>query len=402
MEESTIFNISDSLSIKLEVAGATDIGGGKENQDDFLIYENVEHKITFIVLLDGHHKETGKLAANSAKTKLSEFITENLLSLQINPVETLKLAYIQAHESIKQNFKDWYIKEGYQVIESSDGFLLKRKNIYTPWSCVHGGSTCSIIAFVNNMMYISNVGDSSALLCSMNHQLNKNDVEYIVDCANPTKNINDIDLSVIDSNTLILTSNHSPESISEYNRIRNFRSSSTEPLKPALNFIYDKPKYPKFCCPRLFNIDGAGIPSLTNEGQYHKTVRGDFATYVTTPRSSPHEETLSVTRSLGDLQLQTYGISYLPEIKCIDLHKIIKKVTSPISIVLASDGVWDNWLYEDVTKFITQPYNIEKVFDGKNECQQITDEFMKLNKERATNNFGNSADNATCIIVYVR
>jgi len=402
MEQTSIFKLSTSIK-EFRVGYSTDIGGGEENQDDYLIYENGEHNISVFGIFDGHNKENGKIAAISAKDKLIEFINENLLLLKSNPVETIRTAYIRAHENIKQNLKDAYIKEGYTVIETPDGYLIKRKSIYIPWSCIHGGSTCTIIIIVDNIMYISNVGDSSALLYSVDPELDENDIQYITDCAYPTKFINDniVSSDLKKSDTIKLTSDHSPENIREFYRIRDHYPNPREPLKPYLQFIYDKYGYPKCYCPNLFNIDNCGIPSLTNEGKYHKTVRGDFATYIITPLSSQFTEQLAFTRTLGDFQLQKYGVSHLPEIKSIDLDKLFKKVTSPLCIVIASDGVWDNWLYEDVTKFITESNRVEKVFTDKNGCQEITDEFMKLNQEKARTNFGNTADNATSIIVYI-
>lgn len=51
------------------------------------------------------------------------------------------------------------------------------------WSCVHGGSTCSICVLVDGLLYTTNVGDSSALLCANYPILNASNIVNIGDAA---------------------------------------------------------------------------------------------------------------------------------------------------------------------------------------------------------------------------
>jgi hypothetical protein len=114
---------------------------------------------------------------------------------------------------------------------------------------------------------------------------------------------------------------------------------------------------------------------------------------VSTPKTAKYQDALAFTRSLGDLHLHTYGnyvfpvydfsqaffsvgVTHLPEIQRLDLETVFQMLSqnsfqdgentdnsvtalekSTICIVVATDGVWDNWLYEDVSKFMFDKSN---------------------------------------------
>ena len=42
--------------------GSTDIGGGRENQDDFFVWENPSRGLMVTGVLDGHGRDVGKVS----------------------------------------------------------------------------------------------------------------------------------------------------------------------------------------------------------------------------------------------------------------------------------------------------------------------------------------------------
>lgn len=75
--------------------------------------------------------------------------------------------------------------------------------------------------------------------------------------------------------------------------------------------------------------------------------------------------------------------------------------SSTLCLVLATDGVWDNWLYEDVNKFVMDPSCLGAVGAGADGAKRVTISFMQRNALYAKRNFGSSADNATGIVMYI-
>ena len=49
-------------------------------------------------------------------------------------------------------------------------------------------------------------------------------------------------------------------------------------------------------------------------------------------------------------------MSHVPEVTCVDLHDLFREDGAdddePLVILLASDGVWDNWRFADTIKEI--------------------------------------------------
>ena len=98
------------------------------------------------------------------------------------------------------------------------------------------------------------------------------------------------------------------------------------------------------------------------------------------------------------------GVTHLPEIHQLDLSNLFQQTdenNSMISIVLATDGVWDNWTYEDVTKFVLDASCINAIKADPNGAKRVTLSFMTRNGVYAKRNFGTQADNATGIILYI-
>lgn len=161
---SSINNNNNRSNLKWQIGFDTDIGGGRENQDDCFVWSKPDEGFCVICVLDGHGREVGKIAAEAAKIRLIKYFEDNHLLLVSNPYDCLVQAHNVAHEFVKETFRVELTKQGFEVIESPEGYLMKRRNNNQVWSCVHGGSSCSIIAIIGTDMYIANVGDSSGII----------------------------------------------------------------------------------------------------------------------------------------------------------------------------------------------------------------------------------------------
>lgn len=228
-----------------------------------------------LCVLDGHGREVGKIAANAAKDSLQEYFELNFSQLKETPYECLVKAHEVAHFAIKANFKTELEQQGFEVAESPEGYLLKKKGSQQ-WSCVHGGSACSICAIVDGLMYIANVGDSSGTLCCLESVLNKSHLLPVGDAAVPVDfkdivaaNTSKSEKSVVveSSNTIVVTAEHSPESPYEFLRLRDFRPREDNPKHPSLNIVYDSPAHEKAQCPPVFTLGVNDHPLVTNKGR---------------------------------------------------------------------------------------------------------------------------------------
>eukprot|EP01041_Mallomonas_annulata_P010510 gene10509-21918_t len=421
-----------------QFGGDTDIGGSKENQDDMFVFEKKDKKICILCVLDGHGRDVGRTASNAGRKFMLEFFESKVDSLKLNPYETLVESFKGAHAYIKEAFRLRLAEQGFEVQEALEGYLLKRKRGATSWTCVHGGTSCSLLALIDQKLYVVNVGDSSGILCSPASNLNLSALQHLGDAAledlkakgtgtavtstsiitppstvSPSPSLtpsNSIDANTI-SDTLVLTAEHSPEAVSEFLRLRSTRCSSINPLYPEIQILYDSPTHDKSQCPPVFELNASGVPIVTGRGKYYKNVRQEWASLVSTPSSARFQDALAFTRSLGDFHLHTYGVSNLPEIQVIDIGAIIEKMGSLpvdttggnrlISIVLASDGVWDNFAYTDVTKFVMDPSCIAALKQDTQGAQRVATSFMQRNMTRSRSNFGSQADNATVIVMYL-
>eukprot|EP00598_Pedospumella_elongata_P005775 CAMPEP_0184983138 /NCGR_PEP_ID=MMETSP1098-20130426/12470_1 /TAXON_ID=89044 /ORGANISM="Spumella elongata, Strain CCAP 955/1" /LENGTH=502 /DNA_ID=CAMNT_0027506943 /DNA_START=56 /DNA_END=1564 /DNA_ORIENTATION=+ len=489
--------LATATTFNWQVGLETDIGGGRENQDDCFVWIKRDDNIIVLCVLDGHGREVGKIASESAKACLFKHLDENYRSLIESPAEFLVNAHGIAHEHIRNSFRAELKRQGFDVITTADGYLMKRKQATDNWSCVHGGTSCSIVALINHDLYIANVGDSTGILCSSFGVLAASDLLYVRDAAVPeeksrgtlAKNqthqaveeagtsapgspIRPAGAAAVHSdtgavapetaltapattenrnNTLVITAEHSPECPYEYERLLSFRAREGSPTVPALVVVYDSNSSDKTRCAPCFERDSAGKPCVTNKGSYYKNVRKEWASLVSTPPYAQFQDALAFTRSLGDLHLHTYGVTHLPEVQRLDMNaafqqlhtlRAVKKqqavassssanaattgesdpatgtaknetaesgsgltaeevADSTLCLVLATDGVWDNWLYEDVNKFVMDASCLGAVGAAADGAKRVTISFMQRNALYAKRNFGSNADNATGIVLYI-
>jgi hypothetical protein len=258
----TTFVAIGQQSFKYQIGFSTDIGGGRENQDEGFIWTKKETGIAVLGILDGHGREVGRLAALAAKSALVMFLEEQYERLLRDPAEFLVQAHELAHANIKSIFAAEFEKLGYQVKLNNEGYLLKRRSAFENWSCVHGGAACTIVALVQNSLYVSNVGDSTAIMCTPQPVLNAKTLKFVKDAAfagaRPVCNEAE---GATKANVLVLTAEHSPESSYEFERLRRFRPRENDPSQPALFVVYDSASHDKSQCAAVFDTStGHSVP----------------------------------------------------------------------------------------------------------------------------------------------
>lgn len=418
-------NINKSR-LKIQIGHDTDIGGSRVNQDRYSIITLPEHDVCAISVADGHCAETGHYVADITKKCLENLLETRITELIENPVSFLELCCDYIHDKIRLGLVEIMEKDGYKVKLDESGVILKRKFETHDWNDVKGGTTFSIIVLIGRKIYMANVGDSSGLLCCKHPILKPSLIKYEKDAANPTKEIHSEDVDTSPSTYIELTCDHSPERIDEYTRMRAFKCSDEDPNHAELLCVYDNQYKDKPRCPNVFDISESGIPSIRNDDgsfeYYYKNVRKEKASYLS---DRCGKNVLSVTRALGNYKLQTLGLSNKPEIQSIDLEPIFTqlklqidtakvdtaevdtetvKIVDPMSVcvVLCSDGVWDNWLYDHVCKFVMDPSCLNAIVaDQEKGAARVAKSFMLRNQTFARKNFGGQADNATGIVMYI-
>lgn len=414
----------------VQIGHLTDHGGSinAENQDISIIIPIVEHNGCLIAIADGHGP-SGKFVVEVVKSVMEELIKDTIALLLENPVAFLELAYVHIHEQIRDRLSEKLTNEGYEVSLDENGVILMRKNIHKDFTVLKGGSTFSVVLLLGKKMYIANVGDSTGLLCCKHPILKNSAFNYEKDAADPTKTVV-YDPSRDKPSTFIeLTCDHSPENIMEYLRMRRFKRFEEDHNHAEILCIYDKQGKYKPSCKQIFDINADGVVTLApvdtapidgNFEYYYKNVREEKATYVT---DRCGEYVLSATRALGDFKLGSQGISNKPEIRSINLDDVFTDLKSQIEnasaeetasttnnvldpkticVVLASDGLWDNFKYNDIQLFVMDnsclKAIVDKPIDG---AQLVVNSLMKRNKDRGVKNFKESRDNATTIVMYI-
>lgn len=234
--------------------------------------------------------------------------------------------------------------------------------LYTTGFRVNGGATCTLSIICRNMLYVAHVGDSSALLMTTSDKLN--------DTLMPAP------VTKISDKIFLVSEDHSPENITEHKRMVE--------IDPTIRCVYDDQRTDKYKLKSVFDS--------SSRRTYNKNVRGDPATYVV----NQSNKSLSVTRSLGDFELKPI-VTHIPTIIQIDISGIIGSAC----LTICSDGVWDNWKYEDVCDFLLDDSCLNAlIVDNACGVQRITDSFKIRNNTYASRNFGTHRDDASGIVAY--
>ena len=395
----TIFTFSEK---KFLTGSATDIGGSRENQDTVCCFQNSD--ILANCIFDGHGID-GKWVAEVCKLNTERLISENSERLLLDPMNALSELFSELKTILAVKTVERFSRKNRECkIEPSGVIIIKGlfNDIWQP--LVNGGATMTVLILIKKTLklYIANVGDSDAMLCSSKQIFKQDDLK----CETGLKDGLEEGIKGLEEglkNYLILTANHSPTNIDEYVRMRSTGACPTNPNKALIDVIYDKQGVASY-----FPIYDTSepIPKLLEcplGGGYHKNVRKEFATYVRTKENRK----LSFTRTMGDFEMAPYGIISEPSISSIDLSDILERYTETdlnpvLCLFVSSDGVWDNWEYQKVQEFLMYDNCLEAVGKTDDGSQKVLDSFMARNNLFARHNFGNTADNATSAILYVK
>mmetsp|Transcript_7789 Transcript_7789/g.18727 ORF Transcript_7789/g.18727 Transcript_7789/m.18727 type:complete len:236 (+) Transcript_7789:2-709(+) len=211
----------------------------------------------------------------------------------------------------------------------------------------------------------------------------------------------------------LLLPEHSPTNLSEYIRMRAL--SEAKPVK----FVYDCPDLEEF---NIFCEDEHGNAKLDLNSQrladehevMFKNGRDDRFTLVVIPQEElmlpkcdapgpageaqatvVEEQMITMTRSLGDFYPHCYGVTWEPEVRLLPLSEMKKACTSPL-ILLASDGVWDIWDFDEVSMRLVGPH---AHLHTSEHLQQRAAAFFEETRAKGCDYFGEAADNLTGLLV---
>jgi serine/threonine protein phosphatase PrpC len=396
MDNESIFTFSEK---KFLTGLATDIGGGRENQDTVCCFQNSD--ILANCIFDGHGTD-GKWVAEVCKLNTERLISENSDRLLLDPVNALSELFSELKTILSVKTVERFSQKNRECkIEPSGVIFIKGlfNDIWQP--LVNGGATMTITILIKKTLklYIANVGDSDAMLCSSKQIFRQDDLKCETELKDGLKEENGLKEGIPVSNYIMLTANHSPTNLDEYVRMRSKAACPTNPNKSLIDVIYDKQGVESYC--QVYDTSKS-IPKLLEcplGGGYYKNVRKEFATYVRTKENRK----LAFTRTMGDFEMAPYGIISEPSISSIDLSDILDRYEDQVlCLLVSSDGVWDNWEYKTAQEFLMFDNCLEAVGKTDDGTQKVLDSFMARNKLFATQNFGNSADNATSAVLYLK
>ena len=392
LNNDTIFTFSEK---KFLTGSATDIGGSRENQDNVCCFQNSD--ILANCIFDGHGPD-GKWIAEVCKLNTERLISENSDRLLLDPVNALSELFSELKTILSVKTVERFSKKNRECKIEPSGVIIIKDLFNDFWQpLVNGGATMTVLILIKKTLklYIANLGDSDAMLCSSKQIFRQDDLK----CETGLKDGLEGGLK----DYLMLTANHSPTNIDEYVRMRSKAACPTNPNKSLIDVIYDKQCAETFC--QVYDTS-TPIPKLLEcplGGGYYKNVRKENATYVRTTENRK----LAFTRTMGDFEMDPYGIISEPSINSIDLSDILERYTETdlnpvLCLFVSSDGVWDNWEYQKVQEFLMYDNCLEAVGKTDDGSQKVLDSFMARNNLFARHNFGNTADNATSAILYVK
>ncbi|KAL3656343.1 hypothetical protein V7S43_018834 [Phytophthora oleae] len=450
-----------NLTASVAVSGISDIGGSDncENQDAFFTFYDPKNAALVVGLFDGHGRDTGRDVAQAAKryfeAQFQGYSHEDYARLERDPEEFFQQLFASCHLVLKYTLRDLYERAGHSVEEHQPEGFLVRHNWHTGTvASVRGGTTATIVVVLNGgqKIYSSNVGDSAVLLTSMGPAVRVDDVKVHgsddADVHRQNKSLHESSRDEDEDNNrtpkpdlLLISGNHSPESDTEFDRARAARCSSLDPALPALRFVYDSSE-PKSRRLPVFTMTSKGDLQHNLRGDYYKNVRDEWATVVATPFDSLFPDALAFTRSLGDFHMHSYGVSSEPTVTELSLERVVARdighsshsednqednhSTSAVDddedrtsyasnnsedpseqsfmLLVASDGVWDNWKYRELRCFLSDAsrnkslYLQSQVGEDYSPVDAIVSVLMNANLQRANSYFADQADNMTAVL----
>lgn len=353
-------------------------------------------------------------------------------------------------------------------------------------SCLRGGTTASIVVILDGgrKIWTANVGDSSVALGAKHDgvrikrsdllELQEDDVNNEPEAPSThTKSKSRATTSSSNftgsTKVVMLTGDHSPDNKREFLRARAFRPCESDRNEPELRFLFDSSD-PRSKRKSIFHVDAkSGELTQSKKGDYLKNVRDEWATLVATPIESPFPDSLAFTRSLGDFHMHTYGVNCEPSVCELSLERIAerelfhgrhgnqeeeddamnsasntesddnnselgsssgfgyhdedeKHSVLEFMLVAASDGVWDNWKFDELFQFLnSRDEKRARSSSGSSSSSNAKRDvaagdtapnsyavdnavatLLKANLRRAQSIFGDDSDNMTAVLCHFR
>ncbi|KAG7400396.1 hypothetical protein PHYBOEH_005984 [Phytophthora boehmeriae] len=434
---------ASGLRANVSVSGTSDIGGASnsQNQDAFFSFYDPKNAALVVGVFDGHGRDTGRDVAMAAKryfeAQFQGYSQEDYARLEHDPGTFFQQLFETCHHELKYVLRGLYERAGHTVEEHQpEGFLVRQDSRTGVTANVRGGTTATIVVVLNGgqKIYTSNVGDSVALMAALRPVLRAADVklhdkqsELLV--AEDEEQHGNNNRSPLTSELLLLSGNHGPDCATEFVRAREARCNPLDTSLPALRFVYDSSEPHSSRLP-IFSMSNKGELHRNPSGDYFKNVRDEWATLVSTPFTALFPDALAFTRSLGDFHMHTYGVSCSPTVTELSLERIVFRdddnqvydamdgnndaggdeqleEATTFMLLVASDGVWDNWTYRDLWSFLCQSHNRQSLqkdstLSGAQESVPIdamASSLLTENSQRARNSFGDQADNMTAVLI---
>ena len=335
----------------------------KPNQDAFskwFISDDLSTPYGFMGVYDGHGN-FGEYFSNYTKEYFDGMIPLHWERLNSDFHTTIRELFSCVNEMLKEKMVELLDTMEYetQVVKSEqENFTIQyRKNNPYLWKNLSGGSTCSLVIILEDKrLFHVHIGDSE---CIAIDKKDSGELFYT-----------------------LLTKDHSPSSLEEYIRVQT---------------NYDTPGVFRYNIhngqfgPSIFTTDSEGnyikkdpyILYRTNRGMYHKNVEGEFGTYFTQPVGATHQ--LSLMRSFGDFHLRPFGLSSVPDI-------VEYRFSENTIILLASDGLWDNWkkkkLFEEFKQWLSMGMSFIDIYTL----------LFTQTEQKATTLFGSQRDDITAVV----
>jgi len=366
----------------------------KKNQDSksiWLNYSDIDPEnellqftsnlVGFIGVYDGHGNGYGLHISHFTKVFIETYVKSNWESINSNFERAINEMFNLLSINLRIDLKELSEKTYYETrvvgvdapVGKNYNYIEYKLHKESLWSIMRGGTTVSLQFFLENgESYHVHLGDSECIVFKKKQ----------VDCDyNRDESIvNEVrDKPKYETSYEVPTTNHSPDSLEQYIRVTENYGDN------AGRFIYDQHGLVNSNIP-VFNNNKLRDPNMLyklGKNVYHKNVEGEWATLFTDKNNT---DCLAFVCSMGDYFLLQAGLSDEPTIVKTDL-------TAVSSILLASDGLWDNWKKENLKDYYF------KLENGKNTDYDIFTKIMDKTNKEAKQNFGSSRDDITAVMV---
>lgn len=335
---------SNTETFNILTSNATDIGGGTENQDGHLFL-----KIPLASRDEAIHEEKDEAIHEAIHEAIIECVFDG------HGIKGKLIADLCVNETRNYMYENIDNIEIDHVLFFNDLISILNDKTQKKYR-FQGGTTVTINILLKGKIYNCNCGDTESKLFSKNKNLFQ-EPDILTDILNISKS-------------------HTPLEKEEFDFMRE--------NKPEIKFLY-----------KMGNIehpiyDETGkLNDVSTLGLLPKNVNGDLPSTI-----SNSINYLAMTRSIGDGDLSRKDPS-------ISVYNISEIITSEydLCLVIASDGLWDNWKNEDIKKFVFNERNLLTLKE-ENGIKKVTEDLLKKNDTIGKRNFGKHRDNTTIFLTY--